>query len=81
MIRSANIALMSFGCYLETGKMLRDSNNNKFKYFIGNGNNRNLIGYILKKRWWWTQVNDPQQANFVWTQLKHKNTIERSQVY
>ena len=24
----------------------------------------------MKRRFWWVQVDDPKQANFVWTQLK-----------
>ena len=24
----------------------------------------------MKRRFWWTQVDDPRHANFVWTQLK-----------
>ena len=32
-----------------------------------------LIQSLLKRRFWWTQVDDPKQANFVWTQLKINN--------
>ena len=32
-----------------------------------------LIKSLMKRRFWWTQVDDPMQANFVWTQLKINN--------
>ena len=27
----------------------------------------------MKRRFWWTQVDEPKQAHFVWTQLKINN--------
>jgi hypothetical protein len=29
-----------------------------------------LLKSLMKRRFWWTQVDDYKQANFVWTQLK-----------
>ena len=43
---------------------------NKYKYYIGKGNNSMLIKSLMKRRFWWTAVDDPKEANFVWTQLK-----------
>jgi hypothetical protein len=76
MVRSNNILLYSFGCYID--QKLSDSS--KCKYYVGNGNNKNLIISIFKKRWWWTEASEPASATLVWTQLKHLPTIERLEV-
>ena len=44
--------------------------NNKYFFFIGRGNNSNLIRSILRKRSWWTETNNVNKANLVWAQLK-----------
>ena len=46
---------------------------NKLKFYIGKGNNSLLVKSLLKRRFWWVQVDDPKEANFVWTQLKINN--------
>jgi hypothetical protein len=38
---------------IETEKMRKSER--KYTYFVGNGNNKNLIVSILKKRWWWSE--------------------------
>ena len=43
---------------------------NKYKYYLGKGNNSLLVKSLMKRRFWWTEVDDPKAANFVWTQLK-----------
>lgn len=43
---------------------------NRYKYYLGKGNNSLLVKSLLKRRFWWTEVDDPKSANFVWTQLK-----------
>jgi hypothetical protein len=48
MISSNNLVLQSFGVYLT-----QDNPEARYKFFVGNGNNRNLIKSILKQRWWW----------------------------
>lgn len=52
-------------------------NEKKFSYFVGNGNNKNLIVSILKKRWWWAEAEDISSANFVWTQLKIGSVLQK----
>jgi hypothetical protein len=44
--------------------------NIKYYYYIGNGNNANLIRSIFRKRSWWAEADNIGKANFVWTQLK-----------
>lgn len=48
-----------------------------YKYFIGKGNNSQLINQILKTRWWWNRIDNPASSHFVWTQLRHKSTLDR----
>jgi hypothetical protein len=31
----------------------------------------------MKKRWWWTEVYNINEANFVWTQLKVSEILEQ----
>lgn len=50
-----------------------------YKYYIGKGNNGSLVNHIVKSRFWWTRVESPDLANLVWTQLKHKPTLEKVQ--
>ena len=45
------------------------------KYFIGQGNNSELVKSIMKDRWWWTTAADVNEANFVWTQWRKKSFI------
>jgi hypothetical protein len=42
----------------------------KFKYFVGAGNNSNLIKGLMRRRPWFQLTDKPQDANFVWTQIK-----------
>lgn len=52
-----------------------------FKYFIGKGNNSSLVNQLLKGRFWWTKVENVEEAHFVWTQLKHKGTMDGIEKY
>jgi len=31
-----------------------------YKYFVGRGNNRNMIKSLMKKRFWFEEVSDPK---------------------
>ena len=48
------------------------------KYFIGPGNNYQVVKNVIKQRYWWTQAptEDFQDANFVWTSWKRDKHIE-----
>jgi hypothetical protein len=54
--------------------LLRDFNSikpdNKYRFYLGKGNNYLLVKSLLKRRYWWVAEEDPKKANFVWTQLK-----------
>lgn len=49
--------------------------NNRYYYFIGGGNNANLIRSILSKRSWWVETDILNKANFVWSQLKIQTVL------
>lgn len=42
----------------------------KLKYFVGPGNNSNLIKGLMKRRPWFQLTDKPQDAHFVWSQIK-----------
>lgn len=54
--------------------LLKDFNTikpeNKYRFYLGKGNNYLLVKSLLKRRYWWIVEEDPKKANFVWTQLK-----------
>lgn len=43
---------------------------NRYKFYLGKGNNYLLVKSLLQRRFWWTVEEDPKKANFAWTQLK-----------
>lgn len=45
-------------------------NEAKYKYYVGKGNNRQLVKALMKRRFWWIETDDINEASFVWTQLK-----------
>ena len=49
-----------------------------YKYYIGKGNNGSLVNHLIKSRFWWNRVDSADQANLVWTQLKHKSTLGKT---
>jgi hypothetical protein len=42
----------------------------KIKFFVGSGNNSNLIKGLMKRRPWFQLTDKMQDAQFVWTQIK-----------
>jgi tubulin polyglutamylase TTLL1 len=48
----------------------------QYKYYIGKGNNSRLVNKCFSSRTWWTEVDQMQEANFVWTQWKDKEFID-----
>lgn len=50
----------------------------KYEYYVGRGNNANLIHSLMKKRWWWQSTNEiTLRTKFVWTQRKVDGFFER----
>lgn len=48
------------------------------KYYIGQGNNYQVVKAMIKQRLWWcpAHTEDFQEANFVWTSWKREKHIE-----
>ena len=40
------------------------------KYYVGAGNNSNLLKSLMKKRFWFEETSKLKNANFAWTQIK-----------
>ena len=53
MFNFFSIFLSSYGVYVDRVPTLPSQKKKKFTYFIGKGNNKNLIISLFKKRWWW----------------------------
>jgi hypothetical protein len=56
------------------------------RYFIGFGNNHQLVKQVFKQRWWWspTDINEfPtfESANFIWTQWRRDPIVEELPTY
>ena len=47
-----------------------------FKYFVGVGNNSELIAKTMKKRTRWKRVYSESSANFIWTSVKKNNIYD-----
>jgi len=48
------------------------------KYYVGPGNNCNVVKNALKQRYWWTPAHheDFNDANFIWTSWKRDKHID-----
>lgn len=59
MLNSFSIILNSYCVRIErpqikeNEELLRFKKPEKYTYYIGKGNNKNLLISLLKKRWWW----------------------------
>jgi hypothetical protein len=42
----------------------------KVKFYVGGGNNSNLIKGLMKRRTWFQLTDKVQEAQFAWTQIK-----------
>ena len=49
-----------------------------YRYFVGKGNNSQLVRNAFKQRWWWTSIEktELEKANLVWTQLLSRKFME-----
>lgn len=48
----------------------------KYAFYVGPGNNCKLIRAIMRRRPWWYECGDINEADFVWTQIKVKSIFE-----
>ena len=56
------------------GIQCKETEDGIFRYFIGLGNNSQLVNQIMKSRTRWKKVHTHVSANFIWTAVK-KNSI------
>lgn len=50
----------------------------KYKAYIAEGNNGAMIKGLIKRRFWWSIVEErTTDCNFVWTQLKIPDIFDR----
>lgn len=62
-------------------KPLVNKEKGKYLYYVGHGNNANLIRSLLRKRSWWVEVDSIAKANLVWTQLKVASVLEKIELH
>ena len=48
----------------------------KYRAYVGRGNNNLLIKQLLRRRCWWSFEEDMGKCQFVWTQLKVGSVFE-----
>lgn len=48
-----------------------------YKFYVGFGNNDQLVSLLLKRRWYWTRVDNSTLADFIWTQNRSAEIIQR----
>lgn len=84
MLNSFSIILASYGVRVDrsnTSNAVPETSKpkkaEKYGYFVGKGNNKNLIISLFKKRWWWTEADDMSSAHFVWTQIKAQSILQK----
>ena len=78
------IILNSYHCSFQA-KMVaepegRRKERQRYTFYIGPGNNGNLVRSLMRKRCWWTEVDSTSKANLVWTQLRLPGIIEKMEL-
>ena len=48
-----------------------------YKFYVGPGNNSELVIKVIRSRPWWSRIDSAREAHFVWTATKHKKTIKK----
>lgn len=48
-----------------------------YKLFIGPGNNDHLIARLMKRRWFWTRVDNWAVADFIWMQNRVTEVVQQ----
>lgn len=47
-----------------------------YKFYVGVGNNDQLVALLMKRRWYWTRVDMWAQADFIWTQNRTLEIVQ-----
>ena len=48
-----------------------------YKVYLGEGNNSQQIGRLLKSKGWWSITEDITEAHLIWTQLPHEDMMRK----
>ncbi|OMJ85700.1 hypothetical protein SteCoe_12889 [Stentor coeruleus] len=59
------------------GLSLQIEETRNYKFYVGPGNNSNLIVRLMRSSPGWSKTDSRKEANFVWTSLKHKKTLKK----
>ena len=62
---------------LSNGVVLRVNELKTYKFYVGPGNNSDLVVKVIRSRPWWTRVDSTRESHFIWTSVKHKKTLSR----
>jgi hypothetical protein len=63
---------------------------NTFKYYVGPGNNEQIVVKTLKKRYWWVKgkndkfidnKDNSENSHFIWSQWKKPEHTESLKLY
>ena len=61
---------------LSNGIHISKQSESLFTYYVGPGNNDQLIQKIMKRKKGWVKVHMPGSANFIWTQVKKASVFD-----
>ena len=62
---------------MSNGLELRLNEMKVYKFFVGSGNNSELVVKVIRSRPWWVRTESSREASFVWTSVKHNKTLKR----
>lgn len=62
---------------MSNGIQFRSNELKIYKFFVGSGNNSELVVKIIRSRPWWVRTESSREASFVWTSVKHNKTLRR----
>lgn len=62
---------------VSNGIQSRVNEQKNYKFFVGAGNNSELVNKIIRMRPWWIRTESYKDAHFVWTSTKHKKTLKK----
>lgn len=73
------VSLYSEFCFwvAQSNGIVSEPGEGNYKFYLGPGNNCQLIAFLMKKRWFWTRVDNLQQADFIWTQHKQSSIMDK----
>ena len=79
---SMNLKEFVFSFFLQAlrssnGLQSRSNEQKTYKFYVGPGNNSDLVAKIVKSRPWWVRCDSYKEAHFVWTSIKHKKTLAK----